>query len=240
MLPGQQTLLTTWRALTALSPGARVVASAATVAAVFPAWAPLNNAILRSGGADAAAAALLDAYGAAGVDTWALWLPSRRTDLGAEDDVPAVAGMRRDTSTLVMRLPLTATHQPDDRVRRTSISSATQATDQPVRVADLQAEDGIAGLAAWVMVRDGHTVAGAWSMVHDDDCGIYAMRTPDGFRRQGFARALMAHILASAYARGALTATLQSTPMGRPLYASLGFEPVGRYDEWVPITGDHL
>jgi len=238
MLPGQQTLLMSWSALARLSPGARVVASAATVAAVFPAWAPLNNAILQAGSADAAAVALADAYGAAGVGAWALWLPSTRTDLDAEDDVRAVAGMRRDTSTLVMRLPLTAAHRRDERVRRTSISSATQATDEPVRVADLQAEDDIDGLTAWVVVREGQAVAGAWSMVHDDECGVYAMGTPDRFRRQGLARALMSHVLASAHAQGARTATLQSTPMGRPLYASLGFEPVGRYDEWVPRTSD--
>ena len=40
--------------------------------------------------------------------------------------------------------------------------------------------------------------------------------------------------LADAACRGARTASLQSTPMGQPLYASLGFEPVGRYEEWVP------
>ena len=27
---------------------------------------------------------------------------------------------------------------------------------------------------------------------------------------------------------------LQSTPMGEPLYRSLGFTPGGRYEEWVP------
>ena len=55
-----------------------------------------------------------------------------------------------------------------------------------------------------------------------------------GFRRRGLARGLMQGVLGDAYRRGARTATLQSTPMGVPLYRSLGFEPVGRYDEWVP------
>jgi len=43
----------------------------------------------------------------------------------------------------------------------------------------------------------------------------------------------MEHVLADAQRRGARTATLQSTRMGLPLYESLGFEPVGRYEEWV-------
>ena len=33
--------------------------------------------------------------------------------------------------------------------------------------------------------------------------------------------------------RGARTATLQSTRMGQTMYVSLGFAPVGRYEEWV-------
>jgi hypothetical protein len=43
----------------------------------------------------------------------------------------------------------------------------------------------------------------------------------------------MEHILASAQARGAATASLQSTRMGQPLYESLGFKPAGRYEEWI-------
>jgi hypothetical protein len=41
------------------------------------------------------------------------------------------------------------------------------------------------------------------------------------------------HVLADAYRCSARTATLQSTPMGQPLYESLGFQAVGRYEEWV-------
>ncbi len=84
------------------------------------------------------------------------------------------------------------------------------------------------------MVRDGLAVAGAWSLVAGTDCGLYAVATAPAWRRRGLARALMRGVLGDAYRRGARTASLQSTPMGEPLYASLGFSPVGRYDEWVP------
>ena len=95
-------------------------------------------------------------------------------------------------------------------------------------------------MTGWVMVRDGLAVVGAWSLVHGTDCGIYAVETAPGWRRRGLARGLMRAILTDAYLRGVRTATLQSTAMGEPLYAGLGFVPVGRYDEWVPEDGrDH-
>jgi predicted acetyltransferase len=88
-------------------------------------------------------------------------------------------------------------------------------------------------LQGWVIVRDGYAVAGAWSLIEGTDCGIYTVATIPQWRRRGLARALMRSVLGDAYRHGARTATLQSTPMGEPLYTSLGFEPVGRYEEWV-------
>jgi ribosomal protein S18 acetylase RimI-like enzyme len=182
VLPGQETLLACWRALATFSPGAQVAHTADTEIALFPGWAPLNNAILLEGGDDLdanveeAATALTELYQRAGVDTWALWIPSRATDF----DAP--------------------------------------------------------GLTGWVLVRGGIVVAGAWTIVHERDCGIYAVETVTEWRRRGFASALMQHVFADARRHGAETATLQFTPMGRHLYASLGFEAVGRYEEWVPAA----
>jgi ribosomal protein S18 acetylase RimI-like enzyme len=83
------------------------------------------------------------------------------------------------------------------------------------------------------MVRGGVAVAGAWSFEHGRDCGIYTVGTMRNWRRQGLARMLVEHVLADAQRRGARTASLQSTPMGQHLYRSLGFEPAGRYEEWL-------
>ncbi len=72
-LPGQETLLACWSTLTKLSPGARLLNAAVHVAAVFPAWGPLNNAIMLTTSAGAAAAAssrLAELYADAGVDIW--------------------------------------------------------------------------------------------------------------------------------------------------------------------------
>ena len=81
VLQGQDTLLASWSALAQVSPGARVIPSAVTAAAVFPAWTPLNNAILLNAhDGTAAASQLTSVYADAGADVWALWMPSRVTE----------------------------------------------------------------------------------------------------------------------------------------------------------------
>ena len=235
-LPGQETLLAGWGALTQLSPCARLTHTSTSVAAVFPAWVPLNNAIMltaRAGAAAAASSDLAARYAHAGVDVWALWLPSRTTDLDAPDDVHAVGVLKRDTTTLVMEASLARAFRPHRGVVRTSIATATRATDAPVPTAELGEPERLPGLDGWVLVRDGTAVAGAWSFLHEQDCGIYTVGTTAAWRRRGLARALVTHVLGDAVRRGARTATLQSTRMAQNLYATLGFTPVGRYEEWI-------
>jgi GNAT superfamily N-acetyltransferase len=233
VLPGQETLLASWGALARLSPGARIHRDPLVAAAVFPSWAPLNNAIVLRGSGLAAANRASGRFQDSGVDVWALWIPSSATDLDAPDLVDEIGALKRDTTTLVMRTALSAGLRHDARVVRTSIATATQASDEPVPVADLGEPDQVPRLAGWVLVHNGWAVSGAWSYRHRADCGIYAVGTVPSLRRRGFARSLVEHVLAAAARAGARTASLQSTRMGRPLYESLGFEPVGRYEEWI-------
>jgi GNAT superfamily N-acetyltransferase len=238
LLPGEDTLVACWRALTRLSNEARISYLSRSVAAVFPAWAPLNNAILHgpttSEQADAAAAELGEVFRPVGVPAWALWVPSPQTDLESPFTLASVAGMVEDTATLVMTRSVTPDAPSSAAVARTSIEAASLATDEPVRT--LPEPDGVAGLDGWVFVHEGEAVAGAWSYLHGTDCGLYAIGTVPHMRRRGLAAALVQHVLADAYRRGAETASLQSTRMGEPLYRSLGFTPVGRYEEWVPAA----
>ena len=235
-LPGQETLIASWAALAQLSPGARLIRSSTAVAAVFPVWAPLNNAIMLTAPNEAAtafaASQLAPMFANAGVREWALWVPSGTTDLDAPDGLGEVSGLRRDTTTLVMRATLPQGLRQHDSVIRTSIATATRATDEPVPAPDIEEPEGIPNLSGWVLLHDAVAVAGAWSFLQDSDCGIYAVGTVPRWRRQGFARALVEHVLADGQLRGARTATLQSTRMGQPLYESLGFQPAGRYEEW--------
>jgi ribosomal protein S18 acetylase RimI-like enzyme len=108
----------------------------------------------------------------------------------------------------------------------------TRVSSEPVTVGEFGETASVPGLSGWVMVQDGVAVASAWSFLYECDCGIYAVGTLPEWRRRGLASALVQHVLADARRRGARTATLQSTRMGQQLYESLGFEPVGRYEEW--------
>ena len=206
------------------------------VAAVFPAWAPLNNAIVLDAGeqaADRAATEMASVYEDAGVDAWALWLPSPELDLDGPDEVLAVVALVRDTTTLVMRADIPPTLRPHRAVVETSIATLERVSaDEPLAASDLGEPDGQPGLTAWVIVQDDVAVTTTWAFVHGTDCGIYAVETLPRWRRRGLARALVEHVLHHAFEQGARTASLQSTAMGQPLYESLGFVPVGRYEEW--------
>lgn len=228
MLPGEQTLVASWAALARTSRGARLVRSATAVAAVFPEWEPLNNAI----GAPDVAAEVAGLFADAGVDTWALWIRGRATDFDALDEVHAVPGLARDTTTMVMVARL-GPGSGTDGVVRTSLLSALRATDEPVPVAELDAPEAVPGLAAWVLVRGDLAVAGVWTYRHGTDLGVYTVGTPPALRRQGLATTLLRHVLADAERAGARTASLQSTRMATGLYESLGFVAVGRYEEWM-------
>jgi GNAT superfamily N-acetyltransferase len=236
-MPGQDTLIACWTALAQTSAGAEVFRGPATTAAVFPSWVPLNNAILVGDDGSPAARVveeLRSLYADAGIDVWALWVLSGATDLDAPDGARQIAGLARDTTTLVMRADLKAGAPSHPGVVRTSVGSIARITeDEPVPMTELAEPDVVAGLTAWALVHDGVAVSSAWSFLHERDCGVYAVETLSPWRRRGLARSLLQHVFADAHARGARTASLQSTRMGQPLYESLGFEPVGRYEEWI-------
>jgi len=235
-LAGQDTLVGFWQALSRLSPDARIVRAPAITAAVFPACAPLNNAILTRpapGDPDTVSAAA-NLFADAEIQGWALWVPSHATGLRVADTLDELPGLIRDTTTLVMTTTLKASLRTHEGVVRTSITAAALAAGEPIPVGDLPEGDDHTELSGWVKVSDGAAVAGAWSFRQGTDCGVYAVETLPRWRRRGHARILVEHLLADAYQQGARTATLQSTAMGQRLYSSLGFRPVGRYEEWVP------
>jgi GNAT superfamily N-acetyltransferase len=234
-LPGQETLVACWRALAQISPDARIVHTSLATAAVFPAWPPLNNAIaLDDSNGVAAASELSGVYADAGVDAWALWMPSRAVSLDAPDGVRTVGDLRRDTTTLVMRATLTNGLRLHGNVVPASIDAIAHLEDEPIPVSELGEPEVVPGLAGWAIAVGDVAVAGGWSFIHGRDCGIYAVGTVPAFRRRGLARSLVEHMLADAASRGARTSSLQSTRMGRHLYLSLGFTPAGRYEEWTP------
>jgi len=239
-LDGEETLVGSWAALLPRSPGSRLVRTRTGLAAVFPAWSPLNNAILQAPptpeAASRIAAELTDLYADAGVGSWALWVPAPALDLDAPGPVATVEGMARDMSTLVMSLQLSDPLPAHPGVRRTTVEAANLAGDEPVPADALPGPDDASEVQGWVLVHEDRAVTGAWTFRRGSDVGVYAVGTAPGWRRRGLAHGLMLHVLGAARRDGARTASLQSTRMGRPLYSFLGFRPVGRYDEWVPAA----
>ena len=238
VLPGQDTVLSSWRALagTEFGPG-QLIETPHAMAAVFPEFGYLNNAILtaETDCADSAAAALGDVYGAAGITTWALWVPGRATTFDESSDaLPGVGTLRRDVTTVAMQRTLDGDLRKDGRV--TTVSGAALrrlVVDEAVPVEQLGVPDPNARITGWALVTDGQAITTAYTHCNGLDCGIYAVGTLASWRRRGYARTLVEHILADARENGMQTATLQSTPMGRALYDSLGFRAVGRYEEWL-------
>ena len=167
-LPGEGTLIGSWTALTQLSPAARMINTSAATAAVFPSWAPLNNAILKIAPDDRAAedavSQLTACYAQAGVATWALWARGDITNLDAPDTGPEISGLQRDTTTLVMHPTLSSGRQLQEGVVRTSIATATRAGDEPVPSPDLEPPDDVPGLTGWVMLHESVAVASAWKL----------------------------------------------------------------------------
>ena len=172
-------------------------------------------------------------YDEAGVETWALWVPSAEVDLDGPDAVVDVGSLTRDTTTLVMHTRVGATVRPHEGIVETSVASLERVSEEvPLRSGDLGAPDDHPGLSAWVMVqggvrweRRGRSSTEATADLRGRDAASLA--TEGCGSSAGRARA------PPCLRAGARTASLQSTAMGQPLYESLGFVAAGRYEEWV-------
>ena len=103
--------------------------------------------------------------------------------------------------------------------------------------------DLVADLDVRIAVLDvaGDPVAGSLAFRLDDSVGVYTVATLERARRRGFGRAVTwAAIDAGRAAWGSRTAVLQSSAMGRSVYASMGFEEIGSIELWAaprPTTG---
>jgi GNAT superfamily N-acetyltransferase len=231
------TLLASWEAYASTSPTAEVHRLDGVVAAVFPDGPEgdiYNNAVLEFGLSARDRAAALDAmasvYAAAGVSTFAAWVPE--ADEALRQDVEA-RGYEFDSSTCVMSMSLGAITTPrpeldDDRV----------AWDEYLRVFEL-APDLLAGVDhEQFHLRgarlDGDVVSAAWAFDHDGDCGIFNVGTVPPARRRGLGAAVTALQLYEGRDRGCWTASLQATPIAERVYRAVGFRDLGRFLEYVP------
>jgi hypothetical protein len=114
---------------------------------------------------------------AAGVESWALWVPSPITDLDTADAVRSVGGMTRDPTTLVMTLGLPDRLPSHPGVLQTTVDVAARGGEVPLPADGLPGPDETRAVHGWVLVHDEHAVAGAWTYLNGRDVGVYAVGT---------------------------------------------------------------
>lgn len=227
---GIATAVACWTAYARAIPGAQVHRLPHVDVAVFtdgPERDVFNNAVLAHGlGAQErrdAVDALVTTYADAGVTLYAAWVHETDTAMLAE---LAGRGFVHQETTWAMGRSL----DPAAGASHADVDAGTWA--EYLRVLQLppglleRADPGDFHLALGRL--DGDPVATGMVFDHDGDAGVYNVATLERARRRGLGSAVVGVLLRDAVARGARTATLQSTGMARGVYARQGFRDLGR------------
>lgn len=88
-------------------------------------------------------------------------------------------------------------------------------------------------VGTWIAWDGEEPVSVVWVTL-GDDLGVWSMMTPERHRRRGAGRAVLTRALDDAWSGATRAALLWATPLGRPLYESVGFTPVAEAVSWVP------
>lgn len=233
---GMRTAVACWTAYARTIAGGAVHRLQGVDVAVFTAGAErqvFNNAVLAHGLTEArrrvAVDAMMASYAEAGIGDYAAWVHESDGTMVAE---LTRRGLKHRETTWAMGRTLTAAPPVD------GVAIALGEWDEYLRVLELPP-----GLLADADPDDFEVavgrlgtapVAAGMAFEHDGDVGIFNVATRAAARRRGLASAVVARLLAQAAARGATTATLQSTEMARGLYAGQGFADLGRILEFGP------
>lgn len=86
------------------------------------------------------------------------------------------------------------------------------------------------GVAAFLAHLDGEPVSIAMTIVSHGVAGIYWVGSLEAARGKGLGRAVTAAATNAGFDLGADVASLQASPMGRPIYEAMGYSTVFEYD----------
>jgi GNAT superfamily N-acetyltransferase len=240
---GAATLVASWEAYARAADGAAVVRAPGVACGVFPTGperAIYNNALLArdlpEAERHAAVAAMEDAYDAAGVERFAAWVHER--DAPMIDELEA-RGYRLDETTRAMAMSLAGLD-----IGLPAIAVDVPTWDEYQRHLEslgippglLAGADGSDFDVLVIRGDDGEAIASALAFDHEGDCGIYNVGTLEPLRRRGLGTALTAVQLQRAKGRGCTTASLQATAIAEGVYASVGFDNLGRILEYVRVN----
>lgn len=185
-------------------------------------------------------ASLRELYAAAGVRAFTVWV-------GPDDPASArlleERGHTLDSRPTAMAAPIAELTLPDpgdleweetrDIALVASLNDRAFGFPPPAFTEALARWPSDEGWRAFVARLDGKEMASV--MTYDGpggDCGVTGVASLPEARGKGLALRLLGRALASAKARGATTTTLQASPLGRPLYAQLGYRDLGERGMW--------
>jgi GNAT superfamily N-acetyltransferase len=181
--------------------------------------------------------ALAEAYDDAGVRAWTVWVPDEDRET---PQLLAERGHLLDAAPRAMAMELMALGEEPS-----APAGVEPGPLEPGVAAELNdraygyGEDGFrAGLAGETTIRwhgafiGGEAVGCVGTIEIGDDCCITGVATPPEHRGRGIASWLMLRALAEARGQGALSASLQATKAGAPIYERLGFADFGFIEMW--------
>lgn len=228
------------RWLGSASPGASLVDAHGVLAAVVPA-APhrsvFNSAVYPDAAAlERALPELAAAYDAAGVRAWTVWTPpGDRRAAG----LLAGAGHVLDAEPAAMVAQLAGFEPPPlgdlDWTREVAIADVADINDAAYGHGDgsfRAALQDLADLHGYLALDDGRPACGLAIADHGGSAGVYFVATRPESQGRRLASRLLGQALVDARDRGCVTATLQATRTGAPVYERLGFRTEGRIQMW--------
>ncbi|HEV7709432.1 MAG TPA: GNAT family N-acetyltransferase [Asanoa sp.] len=89
-------------------------------------------------------------------------------------------------------------------------------------------------MRGYVVEVAGTVVATSFGVLVGDQVGVFNIAVPPEHRRRGYGRAATAAVLRDGYAAGARHAFLHATPLGVPLYESMGFQTAQTWAVFLP------
>jgi GNAT superfamily N-acetyltransferase len=180
---------------------------------------------------------LAQAYDEAGVQAWTVWVADQDRASAeflagrdhALDAAPRAMAMELDRPPEVPGAPAGIEPGRCDAPAAAALNDRAYGYDESGFRAALAGETAIRWQGAYA---DGEPVACVGTIKIGDDCCVTGVATPPEHRGRGIATWLLLRALAEAHAAGALTASLQATKAGAPIYERLGFRDLGFIEMW--------
>jgi GNAT superfamily N-acetyltransferase len=178
------------------------------------------------------------AYDEAGVHAWTVWVPAddERTAAGLEgaghelDAEPAEMGMALSELREPDPDPALTVREEDDYAEMARLNEV--AYGYPPGDFRAVAEAEMPGTRIYFGDLDGEPVSTLAIWPNDSDAYVMWVATLPEARGRGISTRLMAKALADARDSGLETTTLQSTKLGNPVYAKLGYRDFGPIQMW--------